>query len=151
MSTLNKQFERGENYRHVKAGRSDRRVARQLGQSDYAVRRCWNQWIRKKSFTRRPGSGPRQISRGEDRNIARNARLRPTTSSAAIQAHVAPSVGVPVSSRAIRKRLAEGYLGSRHPLRVLPLTPIHRRLRLKLCRARGNCIAAKWNQVVFSD
>ncbi|PRD32119.1 UNVERIFIED_CONTAM: Transposable element Tcb2 transposase [Trichonephila clavipes] len=47
--------------------------------------------------------------------------------------------------------LDEGHLGSRHPLRVLPLTPTHRRLRLEWCRARGNWTAVEWNQVVFSD
>ncbi|GFV33028.1 uncharacterized protein TNCV_1390851 [Trichonephila clavipes] len=51
----------------------------------------------------------------------------------------------------LTKRLAEGHLGSRHPLRVLPLTPTHRHLRLEWCRALGNLIAAEWNQVVFRD
>ncbi|GFW33840.1 HTH_Tnp_Tc3_2 domain-containing protein [Trichonephila clavipes] len=41
----------------------------------------------------------------------------------AIQAQVASSLGAPVSSRTIRRRLAEGHLGSWRPLRVLPLTP----------------------------
>ncbi|GFV07698.1 HTH_Tnp_Tc3_2 domain-containing protein [Trichonephila clavipes] len=90
-----------------------RRVARQLGHSDCVVRRCWDQWIREMSFTRRLGSGrPRQNSRREDRHI-----------------------GPPVSSRTIRRRLAEGHLGSRRSLRVLPLTPTHRRLSLKWCAA----------------
>ncbi|GFV48311.1 transposable element Tcb1 transposase [Trichonephila clavipes] len=53
--------------------------------------------------------------------------------------------------RAIRRRLAEGHLGSRCPLRVLPLTPTHRRLRLEWCRARGNWTAAEWNQIVIGD
>ncbi|GFU56100.1 HTH_Tnp_Tc3_2 domain-containing protein [Trichonephila clavipes] len=76
------------------------------------------------SFTRRPGSGrPRQTSRREDRQIMRNVRVQPTTSSAAIQAHVAPSLGAPMASRTIRRRLAEGHLVSWHLLRVLPLTP----------------------------
>ncbi|GFU59636.1 HTH_Tnp_Tc3_2 domain-containing protein [Trichonephila clavipes] len=47
----------------------------------------------------------------------------PTVSSATIQAQVAPSLGAPVSSRTIRRRLAEEHLRSRRPLRVLPLTP----------------------------
>ncbi|GFV95138.1 transposable element Tcb2 transposase [Trichonephila clavipes] len=69
-------------------------------------------------FTRRPGSGrPRQTSRREDRHIGRNARVQLTASSAAIQAH---SLGAPVSSRTIQRRLMEGHLGSRHPLRVQP-------------------------------
>ncbi|GFY04156.1 HTH_Tnp_Tc3_2 domain-containing protein [Trichonephila clavipes] len=58
------------------------------------------------SFIRRPGSGcPRQTSRREERCIVRNSRVQPTASSAAIQAQVAPSLGTPVSSRAIRRRL----------------------------------------------
>ncbi|GFW73138.1 HTH_Tnp_Tc3_2 domain-containing protein [Trichonephila clavipes] len=78
------------------------------------------------TFTRRPGSGrPRQTSRREDRHIVRNARVQPTASSAAIQAQVAHSLGAPVSSRTIRKHLSEGQLGSRRPLRVLPLTPTY--------------------------
>ncbi|GFV95906.1 transposable element Tcb1 transposase [Trichonephila clavipes] len=66
-------------------------------------------------------------------------------------AQVAPSLGIPVSSRTILRRPAEGHLGSRHPLRVLPLTPTHRRLQLELCHARRNWNAAEWNQVFLSD
>ncbi|GFY36887.1 transposable element Tcb2 transposase [Trichonephila clavipes] len=75
----------------------------------------------------------------------------PTTPSAAIQALVAPSLGAPVSSQNIRRCLAEGHLGSRRPLRVLPLTPTHRRHRLEWCHGRGHWTGAEWNQVVFSD
>ncbi|GFS98714.1 transposable element Tcb2 transposase [Trichonephila clavipes] len=77
-------------------------------------------------FTRRPGLGCfRQTSRREHRHIVRNARLQPTASSAATQAPVAPSLGAPVSSRTIKRHLAEGQFGSRCPLRVLPLTPTY--------------------------
>ncbi|GFV79503.1 transposable element Tcb2 transposase [Trichonephila clavipes] len=104
------------------------------------------------SFTRRPGSRrPRQTSRREDRHIVRNARVQPTASSAAIQAQVAPSLGAPVSSRTIRRRLSEGHLGSRRSVHVLPLTPTHRPLCLEWCRARGNWTAAEWKQFFFSD
>ncbi|GFU17546.1 transposable element Tcb2 transposase [Trichonephila clavipes] len=85
------QFERGRIIGMMEAGWSARRVARQLDRSDCVVRRCWNQWIREISFTRRPGSGrPRQISRREDRHIIRNAHVQPTASSAALQPQVAP-------------------------------------------------------------
>ncbi|GFU89864.1 transposable element Tcb2 transposase [Trichonephila clavipes] len=70
------------------------------------------------SFIRRPNSGhPRHTSRRENRHIVRNA-----ASSAAIQAQVAPLLGAPVSSRTIRRRMAEGLLGSQRHLIVLPLT-----------------------------
>ncbi|GFV35592.1 transposable element Tcb2 transposase [Trichonephila clavipes] len=47
----------------------------------------------------------------------------PTASSAGIQTQIGPSLGALVSSRTIRRCLAEGHLGSRCPLRVLPLMP----------------------------
>ncbi|KFM56895.1 Transposable element Tcb2 transposase, partial [Stegodyphus mimosarum] len=104
------------------------------------------------SCTQRQGSGrPRQTSHREDCHIVRNACAQPTASSAAIQAQVAPSLGAPVSSRTIRRHLAEGHLVSRRPLCVLLLMPTHRRLRLEWCRARGNWTAAEWNQVAFRD
>ncbi|GFU52381.1 transposable element Tcb1 transposase [Trichonephila clavipes] len=40
---------------------------------------------------------------------------------------------------------------SRRPLRVLPLKPTQRHLRLEWCHARENWTAAEWNQIVFSD
>ncbi|GFY00725.1 transposable element Tcb2 transposase [Trichonephila clavipes] len=93
------QFERGRIISMMEAGWSARRVARQLGRSDCVVRRCWNQWIREMSFTRRPGSGrPRQTSHREDCHIVRNARVQPTASSGTVQAHITPSLGAPVSS-----------------------------------------------------
>ncbi|GFX67356.1 HTH_Tnp_Tc3_2 domain-containing protein [Trichonephila clavipes] len=78
------QFERGTIIDMMEAGWSARQLARPLSHSDCVVRRCWDQWIREMSFTRRPGSGcPRQTSRREDRHIVRNARVQTIASSAA--------------------------------------------------------------------
>ncbi|GFV96166.1 transposable element Tcb1 transposase [Trichonephila clavipes] len=59
--------------------------------------------------------------------------------------------GAHVSSRTIRRRLAEGNLGSWRLLCVLPLRPNHQCLRLEWCHARGKWTAAVWNQIVFND
>ncbi|GFT86989.1 transposable element Tcb2 transposase [Trichonephila clavipes] len=56
-----------------------------------------------------------------------------------------------VSSRTVRRRLAEGNLVSWHTLRALTLTPTHTCLRLEWCHVRGNRTEAEWNKVVFSD
>ncbi|GFT94388.1 HTH_Tnp_Tc3_2 domain-containing protein [Trichonephila clavipes] len=131
----------------MEAGWSARQVARQLGRSDCVVRRCWDQWIREISFTQRPVSGrPRQTSRLKERHLVRHTCLKATASSPTIQAQVALLLGTPVSTRTIRRRLAEGHLGSHHPLRVLPLTPTHQRFRLESCRTRGNWTAVEWNR-----
>ncbi|GFS79171.1 transposable element Tcb2 transposase [Trichonephila clavipes] len=80
-----------------------------------------------------------------------NLIAQPTATSVEIQAQVAPSLGVPVSCRTIRRRLAEGHLELWRLLRVLPFTRTHRLLLLEWCRARRNLTAADWNQVVLSD
>ncbi|GFV54588.1 transposable element Tcb2 transposase [Trichonephila clavipes] len=100
----------------MEAGWSARRVARQLGRSDCVVRRCWDQWIREMSFTRRPSSGrPQQTSCREDHHIVifsdesrfdlssddnrvrvwkpRGERLNPAF---ALQRHTTPTAGVMV-------------------------------------------------------
>ncbi|GFU66739.1 transposable element Tcb2 transposase [Trichonephila clavipes] len=64
---------------------------------------------------------------------------------------VARSLEAPVSSRTIRKCLAERHLRSRCPLRLLPLTPTHRCLHLEWSHAQGNWTAVELNQVVFGD
>ncbi|GFX24889.1 transposable element Tcb2 transposase [Trichonephila clavipes] len=64
------EFERGRIIGVMEAGWSARRVARQVGHSDFIVRRCPDQWTGDTSFTRRLGSGhPRQTSHREDRPI----------------------------------------------------------------------------------
>ncbi|GFV40649.1 transposable element Tcb2 transposase [Trichonephila clavipes] len=63
----------------MEAGWSGRRVARHFGRSDCVVRRCWDQWIREMSFTRRLDSGwPRQTSHREDRHILIDTLSSPT-------------------------------------------------------------------------
>ncbi|GFS61747.1 uncharacterized protein TNCV_2169671 [Trichonephila clavipes] len=57
------QFERGRMIGMMEARWSARRVARQLGRSDSVVKRCWDQWIREMSYTRRSDLGlPQQTS-----------------------------------------------------------------------------------------
>ncbi|GFX60245.1 transposable element Tcb1 transposase [Trichonephila clavipes] len=115
------QFERGKIIAMMEAGWSARRVARQLGRSDCVVRRCW-------------ASGSERYHLHEDQT--QDALDRPV---------------VDKTATSTRRHLAEGHLGSRHPLRVLPLTPTHERLRLEWCRTRRNWTTAEWKQVVFSD
>ncbi|GFT71340.1 transposable element Tcb2 transposase [Trichonephila clavipes] len=97
---------------------SARRAARQLCLSDCVVRRRLGQWIRKIDSGR-----PRQASCREDHQIIKNARVQPTASWAAIQTQIAPSLGIPVSSRTIRKRLVEGHFRSRPHYMCCPRRP----------------------------
>ncbi|GFW86715.1 uncharacterized protein TNCV_2808701 [Trichonephila clavipes] len=79
----------------MEAGCSARRVVRQLGCSDYVVKRCRDQWIRMISFTRRPGSGhpltdhcSRRTPILKEMHLYSRLLHRPS-----IQVQVAPSMG----------------------------------------------------------
>ncbi|GFU69310.1 transposable element Tcb2 transposase [Trichonephila clavipes] len=65
-----------------------------------------------------------------------------------VKTQAAPSLCAPVSFPTIAKRLVVPHLISRCPLRVLPMTPTQRCLRLD---ARRDWIATEWNQVVLSE
>ncbi|GFV26275.1 transposable element Tc3 transposase [Trichonephila clavipes] len=55
-----------------------------------------------------------------------------------------------VSACTIRRRLQQSGLSARCPLRGLPLTQNHRRLRRQWCDERRMWVA-EWNEVVFTD
>ncbi|GBM75241.1 hypothetical protein AVEN_200475-1 [Araneus ventricosus] len=120
------------------AGWSTRRVARQVDRSECAVRTCWEQWTRDCTYVRRTGSGAtRKTTKREERRIVWQALVDPTVTRSTTQS----DVGVPVVPQTISRCLAEANLQSKRPVRVLPLTPKHRRLRLQWCHARET-----WNR-----
>ncbi|GFW74383.1 transposable element Tcb1 transposase [Trichonephila clavipes] len=105
----------------MEAGWSARRVARQLDRSDHVVKKCWVQWIRKMSFTRRPGSGcPRQTSRrktatSRDYNRVRVwrpcvERLNPAFAFQRHTSHAAGAIFQQDSARPHTARVSQDYL-----------------------------------------
>ncbi|GFS61930.1 transposable element Tcb2 transposase [Trichonephila clavipes] len=60
-------------------------------------------------------------------------------------------VGVAIVPQTISRHLAEANLKSKHPFRILPLTPEHRQRRLQWCQARSMWNVTDWQNVVFSD
>ncbi|GBM74230.1 hypothetical protein AVEN_129930-1 [Araneus ventricosus] len=127
------------------AGWSTRRLALQVDRSECAVRTCWEQWTRDGTHVRRTGFGAtRKTTR---QRIVRQALMDPTVSRSTIQL----DVGMPVVPQTISRRFAEANLQSKHPVRVLPLTPKQRRLRIQWWHARATWNARDRQNVVFSD
>ncbi|GFY12770.1 transposable element Tcb1 transposase [Trichonephila clavipes] len=130
------------------AGRSTRRVARQVDRSECTVRNCWEQWTREGTHVRKIGSGAtRNTTRREDRRIMRQALVDPTVTRSTIRA----DVGIAIVPQTIYRHLAETNLKSKHPFRVLTLIPEHRPLRLQWCQARSMWNVTDWQKAVFSD
>ncbi|GFU66926.1 transposable element Tc1 transposase [Trichonephila clavipes] len=122
------EFERGLIIGMKTAGWSTRRVAGQIDRSEWAIRNCWEQWIREGTHVRKTGSGAtRKTTRREDRRIVRQALVDPTVTRSTIRA----DVGIAIVPQTISRHLAEAKLKSKRPFRALPLTPEHRQLRLQ--------------------
>ncbi|UYV69400.1 Transposase [Cordylochernes scorpioides] len=130
------------------AGWSNRLIARHLCRSDAAIRRCWQKWVNNGSMQRQDGSGrPRATTEREDRAIVRMAVAVPESTLSTIQR----VTGTQVSKMTINRRLREWNLRARRPLRCLPLTLVHRQVRLQWCRERSTWNCSDWGRIVFSD
>ncbi|UYV82953.1 B3GNT1 [Cordylochernes scorpioides] len=142
------EFETGRAIGLKEAGWSNRLIARHLCRSDAAIRQCWQKWVNNGSMQRQDGSGrPRATTEREDRAIVRMAVAAPESTLTTIQR----VTGTQVSKMTINRRLRERNLRARRPLRCLPLTPVHRQVRLQWCRERSTLNCADWGRIVFSD
>ncbi|GFW21573.1 HTH_Tnp_Tc3_2 domain-containing protein [Trichonephila clavipes] len=116
------EFERGRIIGLKEEGWANRRIARHMGQSDAAIRRCWQEWVDRGRFKRHDGSGrPRTTADRQDRLIARSA----VTALDTLLSTVRRTTRTRVSTMDIHRRLIERNLCSYRPLRQLPFTPAH--------------------------
>ncbi|GFX34380.1 HTH_Tnp_Tc3_2 domain-containing protein [Trichonephila clavipes] len=68
------EFERGRIIERKEAGWENRRIARHMGRSDAATRRCWQEWVGNGRFQRHDGSDRlRATTDWEGRLIVRSA------------------------------------------------------------------------------
>ncbi|UYV72285.1 K02A2.6-like, partial [Cordylochernes scorpioides] len=142
------EFETGRAIGLKEAGWSNRLIARHLCRNDAAIRRYWQKWVNNGSMQRQDGGGrPRATTEREDRAIVRMAVAAPESTLSTIQR----VTGTQVSKMTINRRLRERNLRARRPLRCLPLTPVHRQVRLQWCRERSTWNCANWGRIVFSD
>ncbi|GFX03591.1 HTH_Tnp_Tc3_2 domain-containing protein [Trichonephila clavipes] len=63
------EFERGRFIGMKETGWTNRRIARHMGRSDAAIRRCWQRWVDNGKFQRRPSA----TADRKDRLIVRSA------------------------------------------------------------------------------
>ncbi|GFW56874.1 HTH_Tnp_Tc3_2 domain-containing protein [Trichonephila clavipes] len=72
------EFERGRIIGLKKAGWANQRIARYMGRSDAAIRRCWQEWVDRGGFQRHDDSGrPRATSDRKDELTVRSAVIAP--------------------------------------------------------------------------
>ncbi|GFT26919.1 transposable element Tcb2 transposase [Trichonephila clavipes] len=68
-----------------------------------------------------------------------------------IARHTTQATGRPISRFTVARRLHDGGLFARRPVRCVPLTPAHRRRRSLWCREHRNWRDNEWGRVLFTD
>ncbi|UYV73011.1 CCDC130 [Cordylochernes scorpioides] len=87
----------------------------------------------------------------QDSNLAMVLKAEPTESPEFTLSTIQRVTGTQVSKMTINRRLRERNLRACRLLRCLPLTPVHRQVRLQWCRERSTWNCADWGRIVFSD
>ncbi|GFY34944.1 HTH_Tnp_Tc3_2 domain-containing protein [Trichonephila clavipes] len=94
---------------------------------------------------------PRGTTPADDRYIVLQARRNRRQTAGEISRHTTQATRRPISRFTVARRLHEGGLFARRPVRCVPLTPAHRRRRSLWCREHRNWRDNEWGRVFFTD
>lgn len=136
----------------IRAGYTQRNVARQFNVSHTVVGRIWQRYLDTGSVVERPRSGrPRKTTDRQDRyiiNIAKRARFE---SAKSLNANFRNASNVVISEQTVRNRLHSANIRARKPAVRVPLTVEHRRRRLDFAREYQNVPLATLRSTLFTD
>ncbi|GFX01468.1 transposable element Tcb1 transposase [Trichonephila clavipes] len=125
------EFERGRIIELKEGGWANWRIARRMGRSN-AV-------------------GPRVTTPNEDRYLAVTAKRNRRSTASDLSRQLSSATGTTVSKQTMYRRLGHIGLYARRPVRCVPLTATHRRLRLTWSREHALWTPQQWSCVMFSD
>ena len=129
---------------------SYRDIAARTEHAAKTVIRVWNQWREEGRTQRRAGTEPRNVTTArDDRHLVRMAVTDCTASSTVLSRRWSTATGLVLFASTVHRRLLRAGLVARMPLRRLPLSKDHQRVRLQWARERCHWRAA-WRYVVFS-
>ena len=144
-------FERGRMVDLRAACLSYRDIAVRIGHAATTVMRVWNQWREDGRTQRLAGTGPRNVTTArDDRHRVRKAATDRTVSTTVLSRRWSTATGLDLSASTVHRSLLRAGLVAHMPLRRLPKSRDHQRLRLQWARERLHW-RAEWRNVVFSD
>ncbi|GFX98019.1 mariner Mos1 transposase [Trichonephila clavipes] len=145
-------FTRGRIIRKLEEGRSVTSVAAEFGIAHSIVSRLCRQFQTTGTAIRGFSSGrPRGTTPANERYIVLQARRNRRQTAGEIARHSTQATGRPISRFTVARRLHDGGLFARRPVRCVPLTPAHRRRRSLWCREHRNWRDNEWGRVLFTD
>ncbi|GFV04929.1 transposable element Tcb1 transposase [Trichonephila clavipes] len=127
-------------------------VSEELGITQSVISRLWQRFQDDGNVSRCYSTGRPQVTTpNEDRYLAVTAKRKRRSTASDLSRQLSSATGTTVSRQTVYRRLGHIGLYARMPLRCVPLTATHCRLRLTWSREHALWTPQQWSCVMFSD
>ncbi|GFV76911.1 HTH_Tnp_Tc3_2 domain-containing protein [Trichonephila clavipes] len=124
-------------------------VSEELGISQSVISRLWQRFQEYGNVSRCYSTGrPRVTTPNEDRYLAITAKRNKRSTASDLSRQLSSATGTTVSKQTVYRRLGHIGLYARRPVRCVPLTATHCRLRLTWSREHALWTPQQWSCVM---
>ncbi|GBM56547.1 Transposable element Tcb1 transposase, partial [Araneus ventricosus] len=136
----------------LECGRTQLEVSEELGIAQRVISRLWQRFHDDGNVSRCYSTGrPRVTTPNEDRYLAVTDKRNRRGTASDLSRQQSSAAGTAVSRQTVYRRLGHIGLYARRPVRCVPLTATHCRLRLAWSREHALWTPQQWSCVMFSD
>ncbi|KFM57173.1 Transposable element Tcb1 transposase, partial [Stegodyphus mimosarum] len=145
-------FLRGRIIGRLECGRTQLEVSDELGIAQSVISRLWQRFQDDGNVSRSYStSRPRVTTPNEDRYLSVTAKRNRRSPASDLSRQLSSATGTTISKQTVYRRLGQIGLYARRPVRCVPLTATHCRLRLAWSRGHALWTPQQWACVMFSD
>ncbi|GFY36130.1 HTH_Tnp_Tc3_2 domain-containing protein [Trichonephila clavipes] len=145
-------FLRGRIIGRLEYGRTQLKVSEELGISQSVISRLWQRFQEDGNVSRCYSTDrPRDTRPNEDWHLAVTAKRNRQRKASDLSRQLSSATGTTISRQTVYRRLGHIDLYARRPVRCVPLTATHCRLRLTWSREHALWTPQQWSCVMFSD
>ncbi|KFM75371.1 Transposable element Tcb1 transposase, partial [Stegodyphus mimosarum] len=145
-------FLRGIIIGRLECGRTQLEESDELGIAQSVISRLWQRFQDDGNVSRRYSIGrPRVTTPKEDQYLAITAKRNRRSAASDLSRQLSSATGTTISRQTVYRRLRQIGLYARRPVRYVPLTVPHCRLRLAWSREHALWTPQQWACVMFSD
>ncbi|GFV89333.1 transposable element Tcb1 transposase [Trichonephila clavipes] len=155
-------FLRGRNIGRLECGRTQLEVSEELEIAQSVIAMLWQrfqddgvaavaEWYRYRTVACFVTGLPRVTTPNEDRYLEVTAKRNRRSTASNLSRQLSSATGTAVSRQIVYRRLGHIGLHARRPVRCVPLTATHCRLRLTWSRVHALWTPQQWSCVMFSS
>ncbi|GFX48171.1 transposable element Tcb1 transposase [Trichonephila clavipes] len=142
----------GRNIGRLEWGRTQLEVSEELGIAQSSISRLWQRFQDDGNVSRCYSTGrPRVTTPNEDRYLVVTAKINTRSTALDMSHQLSSATGTTASRQTMYRCLGHIGLYTRRPVRCVPLTAAHCRLRLTWSRQHALWTTQQWSFVMFSD